>query len=590
MIKKYFLSLFLGCIILWGAFAQSPEEQLQDIFTVNNLMGMSVVAVYQGEMIFNHHMGLSNFAADIPVTNRTMYRIASISKSITAAAFFKLYDQGLVGLDDDISTILGFTIENPNYSGIAITPRMLLSHTSTLNDGSTYGSFLGNTYNNSNPPSVQQLIVPGGNFYASNNWINATPGSYFRYSNLGYGVLASVIEKVSDTRFDIYVRENILEPLGIGGSFNIHDLSGPANLAVLYRMSCGLWDPQADNYPSGFPAPIDYSAYVPGHNGFIFGPQGGLRISAEDLATIMIMFMNDGEYKGIRILEEESVALMKAVQWQYNGSNGNNYSNLFNAWGLGFHISTNQEDGDIVIPEYNMTGHPGEAYGLISDMYFHNNPDFGIIFITNGSAGSWYYGWNSAFYEVEEQIFDVLYNNVVAPLIAEPHYHDIIIDVQGMGTTSPAPGTYTLEQGHDFTLTATPDDGWLFKHFIINGEILEVESLEIILEKNLDITAVFVHNTTGTGLLENKSPLKIWVRSSDNLLVIQADDGHVTNVELEVFSASGIMVSNSAKFNIESGEILHFDLSFLGTGMFIVKLRNDRDFLFVDKIFIRGKR
>lgn len=583
---KKFYTLTLLFILFANSLPASNdhEQQLQEIASINNLMGMSVVAVHDGKIIYNGHFGLANYATGTPANNRTLYRIASISKTITAMAFMQLYEQGLVNPDDDISDIMEYTIQNPVHPDIAITPRMLLSHTSTFNDGSTYNSFLSTTYNNPSPPNISQLIVPGGSHFSSNIWLNALPGEYFQYSNLGYGVLASIIEKVSGERFDVYVRENILEPLEISGSFNLHDIS-LVNLAVLYRMSCDQWVPQADNFPAGLPEPIDYSEYEPGHNGLIFSPQGGLRISSEDLAKIMITLSNKGTYNGVQLLEEETVELMHQQQWQYNGSNGNNYSNLFNAWGLGIHLITNQEDGDIVIPGYEMKGHAGEAYGLISDMYYNNDPDFGIIFITNGSAGAFFGGWNSAFYEVEEQVFSVLYNSLIVPEMTETH--DVIIQVEGLGTTQPAPGTYTLETGETFTVSAEALEGWIFEYFLINNETtIDQPTHEFPVESSIQITAVFSEIPTSTGEIMHDNQPRIYVNHQQRLLTITSGNSSNPFTRLRIYNMQGELVF-SRKINEQvNAETETVDISFLPAGTYITQLKTTKGAPFADKITI----
>ncbi|TVQ17428.1 MAG: class A beta-lactamase-related serine hydrolase [Bacteroidetes bacterium] len=570
MNKLYTLVLLL---ILTSGFVKANnnhEEQLQEIVTTNNLMGMSVVAVHEGKIIYSGHFGLSNFATGIQVTNRTLYRIASISKTITAMAFMQLHEQGLVNLDDDISDIMEYPILNPHHQGTAITPRMLLSHTSTLNDGSTYSSFLSTTYNNPTPPNINQLIVPGGSHFSNNIWINATPGEHFQYSNLGYGVLGSIIEKISGERFDVYVRENILEPLEINGSFNIHDITSVTNLAVLYRMSCDQWVPQADNYPSGLPDPIDYSGYEPGHNGLIFSPQGGLRITAEDLAKIMITLSGKGTYNEIQLLQEETVELMLQRHWQFNGNNGNNYYNLFNAWGLGMHLITNQENGDIVVPGYEMKGHAGEAYGLISDMYYNNDPDFGIIFITNGSAGAYFGGWNSAFYEVEEQIFSLLYNSLIAPEMVETH--DVNIVVEGMGTTQPSPGTYTMEAGEIFNISAHAEEGWIFEHYIINGETISQPAYQLPVESSVQITAVFAEIPTSTGTLLHDNQPRVFVNHNDHLLTIDFGNQQTYYTGIRLYNLKGELVLQEKVTRQTTGNRKTIDVSFLPPGTYITIL------------------
>jgi hypothetical protein len=234
-------------------------------------------------------------------------------------------------------------------------------------------------------------------------WLNHQPGTWFNYSNINYGVIGTLIERISGIRFDIYVRDSILRPLGIKGSFNVSDIENINNVAVLYRNSI----PQNDNYQGIPPPPVNLTGYIIGSNGLIFSPAGGLRISAADLSRFLIMQARFGIYDTLRLLDSATVATMHETNWNYMGNNGNTFGNLFRRWGLGFHLTTNSAGGDIVIPGIAMTGHPGEAYGLISDMYLEHQKQFGLIFITNGYSGTqgYQYGTYSAFYVPEEEVF-----------------------------------------------------------------------------------------------------------------------------------------------------------------------------------------
>lgn len=418
IIKYITLVLFILPMTILSATISEHEipDELEKIFEDHQLVGMSVAVVYKDSIIFESYHGLSSLEKKTPVHDSTLYRVASISKTVTALAFMQLVEKGLVSLDDDLSELLGYPVRNPHNPDQIITPRMLLSHTSTLKDGNAYNDFLSKTYGNPTPPNIRELITPGSQFYGDNVWIKEMPGDYFTYSNLGYGILGTLIEKISQTRFDRFMKENILDTLKIRGSFHVGDLKDPSNLAVLYRKPKGRWTPQADYYPYGLPDQVKYHPYKPGTNGLIFGPQGGLRISARDLSKILIVLMNEGKYKNIQIVEPETLEEMYQVQWQYNGMNGNNYYNLFNSWGMGIHLVNNLELGDNMLPDQSLKGHAGEAYGLISDMYFHENPDFGFIFMTNGSAKPFETGERSAFYKLEEEIAGFLFDHIILPL------------------------------------------------------------------------------------------------------------------------------------------------------------------------------
>jgi CubicO group peptidase (beta-lactamase class C family) len=403
MKTPFFIISFLFATSAALAQLQTAIESIKSHY---NLMGISVVSACNGEVTGSYHAGYKDYARSLYVDDSAMYRIASISKLVTATGLMTLYDQGLFSLDDDVSDYLGFAFRNPSWPQVPITFRMLLSHTSSFQDGSGYSSFLSATYGSVNPPIIQALTLPGGTYYSTNMWRTEKPGTYFVYSNANFGIVATLIERLSNTRFDIFMKNRILDPLGIAGSFNVSDIKNINNVAVLYRKSGGAWVAQIDNYQGVAPSPIDYSGYTLGTNGFIFSPQGGLRCSALDLAKIMLLHTNGGVFEREQIVSSETLAEMHTPQWTYNGSNGDNYYGLFRSWGLGVQITTNTIMGDIVYPNVQMFGHAGEAYGLVSDLYFDPVKRAGVIFLTNGAFNGYAYGTNSAFYRVEEAVFN----------------------------------------------------------------------------------------------------------------------------------------------------------------------------------------
>lgn len=104
------------------------------------------------------------------------------------------------------------------------------------------------------------------------------------------------------------------------------------------------------------------------------------------------------------------VESMRSMAWSYDGNNGNNYFGLFREWGLGVHRTTNTTGEDVIFPGEVMFGHPGEAYGLISDMYWSETVPFGFVWMTNGYHPGFNYafGSSSSYYSVEEELFQDL--------------------------------------------------------------------------------------------------------------------------------------------------------------------------------------
>ena len=385
--------------------SQDLETTLQEIADDYGVMGMSLYVNVDG-VVSETYIGLRDYTRNLPVNQNTQYRIASVSKSFTALGLIKLINDGAIELDDDISEVLGYELRNPNFPDKPITCRMLLSHTSSLQDGSGYAPFLDATYNQNTIPSISELLLGSGSFYTPNMWRQETPGTYFTYSNINYGLIGTLIEALSGLRFDVFMREQILIPLEIDGSFNIQDLTDINNVSALYRYDNG-WVAQWDNYQGIMPIAPNLDDYILGTNGVYFGPQGGLRITAHQMNIISRVLASDGAFYNLNITEENYQS-MKAIAWDYNESNGDNYGGLFNRWALGLHHA-NLSINDAIclaIPE-SFIGHPGEAYGLVSDNYFIEGSDVSFSLLINGVRQGYQAG-TSAFYTIEEDIFEAI--------------------------------------------------------------------------------------------------------------------------------------------------------------------------------------
>jgi len=240
MIKSLFLGVISLLCLSTHTSAQSLATQFNTISANNDMMGGSLIVFCENGIIENLSIGKSDFSRNINTTTDTKYRIASVSKTITAIAIMQLVEQNLLDLDVDISPILGYSVQNPNHPSLPITTRMLLSHTSSIIDGSTYSSFLAATVNNNPIPNLSEILTPSGAYYTAGQFNNTLPGSYFNYSNINYVILGTIIEKASNLRFDVYCKQNISDPLGIDASFNVNDLTDIDELAVIYRKISGV--------------------------------------------------------------------------------------------------------------------------------------------------------------------------------------------------------------------------------------------------------------------------------------------------------------------------------------------------------------
>lgn len=398
----------LSLILITGIIMQSQYKQLlsrlDSIKTVYNVVGMSVVLIENNKITFSEGFGYKDLENQLPVDKNTKYRIASVSKMITTTALMKLYEEGRFKLTDDVSDYLGFKLRNPNFPDQVITFESLLSHTSSLREGDTYDKFLMTSYRAETPPALKELFE--GEFKGEDIW-SKTEGpdkGFFEYANINFGIAGTIIEKLSGKRFDEYVRENIFKPMGVTADFNTYMLPEIKDLSAIYRKEEGKWVAQTDNYKGIKPAERKFSGYVPGFNGLPFGPQGSCRASAEDLAAFVIMNLNGGKYNGKRIIKKETLETMYKPVWIADGKNANNYRGIFSNYALGNHTT------GIIVPGEKLTGHSGDAYGLVSGMYFSTDKKFGIIFMVNG--GEWADGTYSGWFNVEEAILTACYKAI----------------------------------------------------------------------------------------------------------------------------------------------------------------------------------
>lgn len=459
-LKVFILFLTVG---LGGSVWAQPDV-LSSLLETHQLAGMSVVSRCAGEISTEVHVGFRDMELELEVNGATTYRVASISKAVVALAAAKLAEQGSLDLDAPLGTYLEAPPFHPAYPDADLTLRQLLTHTSGIRDGEGYGPFLSASYEQiPDVPDLNSVLGTGGAYYTSNMWGSGAPGVYFQYANLNFGVAATVLEAATGTRFDLLMQSLIFDPYGLDAAFRVQDLDDISNLAVLYRQQNGQWVAQADDYGGVAPEGPDWSSYVPGTSAVCFAPQGGMRTSARDL-TVMAALWSGGMATGadgqpLTLLGPEALSALHEVQWSFDGNNGNNYYGLFNEWANGLHRAASGIGQDAVIPDVDVApfiGHPGEAYGLISDAYATPDGQWNFAFLTNGKWDGYSSGEGSAFYAVEQDVFAALREdllqclslgaeNAFAPdaVVGMPRAGDTLVLLQP-GTPWGAPLSYQL--------------------------------------------------------------------------------------------------------------------------------------------------
>lgn len=363
-INKFFMAIATTVLLFASSCSTFPTDEtdqaIQAVLEEFHAVGVSAAVVKDGKIVYNKSFGYKDWENKIPLANDDVMRIASISKSFTATSLMQFVDQGVISLDDDISDLIGFTIRNPHHPDTPITLKMVLSHTASIRDQDDY--------------STLDHLNPAINGDCANSYFEYKPGEGYNYSNLGLNLAGAILEKVSGVRFDQYVKENVINRLGLYGGHNVDSLDA-TKFAHLYHFRDGEYIESTNAYRS----PADKMPnYVMGYSAPAFSPTGGVKISAHDLAIYMMMHMNYGEYNGVRLISEESSKLMQTIVWKKQAAGEDQY-------GLCLEEFVDYIDD----PKYNVEGnypigHTGVAYGLNSIMIWSPADGWGITAMSNG--------------------------------------------------------------------------------------------------------------------------------------------------------------------------------------------------------------
>ncbi len=200
--KKIFLLLLLPIYVsAQKNYSLELDKYAQAQMNIKGFSG-AVLVVKQNAVLLKKAYGLADREWNIPNTTDTKFRIGSITKQFTAACILQLIEHGKLNLDDKLSKFIpGFP------KGDSVTIHMLLNHTSGIasyTDLSDFGKV-----------GTLSLGMDSMISFFKNRPYNFSPGTQYRYNNSGFFLLGYIIEKVSGQSYENYLRQNILDKLGM---------------------------------------------------------------------------------------------------------------------------------------------------------------------------------------------------------------------------------------------------------------------------------------------------------------------------------------------------------------------------------------
>lgn len=325
-------------------------ERLSSIISTQieekSIPAFSIALVVDQKIVFEKGFGIAR-PNSVAKTNRnaserTVYRVGSVSKLFTDLAMMQLVDEGKVDLDEDVRKYVPeFNPKNP--FGKKITLRQLMSHRSGLVRESPVGHYF-----DPDEPSVKATVES-----LNNTTLVYEPESKTKYSNAGITVVGRVLENVTGKSFETVIKESILDPTGMNeSSFNFDDRV-KSKLAVGQMWTYDGRVFEAPNFKLGI------------------APAGNLYSSVHDLSKFMMAIFNDGVGEKARIISKKRFAEMVEPQ----------FSKQKNAFGIGFALS--DFEGNLAI------GHGGAVYGYSTQWLALPSKKIGVIAasskdITNG--------------------------------------------------------------------------------------------------------------------------------------------------------------------------------------------------------------
>jgi CubicO group peptidase (beta-lactamase class C family) len=278
------------------------ENAIVSLMMESKVPGASFAVVAGDKVIYAKAFGARNLEKNIPTTVDTLYGFGSCTKSYTALAIMQLVQEGKLDVNDPVSKYLDFKL---GKRSIPITIHHLLTHSAGIPNIGIADELI------SRGLGLEHTFIPfssWNDFYLHVNgaaqWITPEPGQRFAYSNGSYTMLGEIIAKVSDMKYEDYIKKRILEPLNMNNSiFTQEEFEKFPDVMTPYygRMKKGKI---VEVFPTSHP--FDKFVYA----------AGGLISSVMDQVNYLKVYLNEGKFEGQEILEKSLLDEMEKIHFK----------------------------------------------------------------------------------------------------------------------------------------------------------------------------------------------------------------------------------------------------------------------------------
>jgi CubicO group peptidase (beta-lactamase class C family) len=312
-------------------------------------VGLAVGVVRNGSLEFFSGHGLAHIASNTPVAQDTVFRIGSITKTFTAIAVLQLWEQGLADLDAPANDYLrAYKLIPARTTHRPATVRQLLTHTSGIPEVVYPSRILGPVFGEM--VKLGQPVPSLAEHYRGGIRLAAEPGTRFTYSDDGFATLGQIVEDVSGTPFDRYLRRRIFEPLGMADTDLLRSDRVKARLATGYELG------------SRGAKAVDDRELITAGGGAIFS-------TPTDMARYVAALLGRGANEHGSVLKPETLAAMFGPQYQPDPR----------ILGIGLAFSRVDVGGHLAVE------HGGILPGFTSQIFLAPDDGVGVFAFTNGA-------------------------------------------------------------------------------------------------------------------------------------------------------------------------------------------------------------
>lgn len=280
------------------------DSLIENEMRSDKVAALAIAVIDSGKVVHLSANGFRDLEGKHKATVNTPFHIASVSKTVTNLAVFKLVESGKIDLNTDINKYVPFEVKNPYYPNDVITVQDLLNHRSGIKDNyEIYEPFW--TIPKGDPKLglaefLKDYLDTDGKRYKKEHYDSSLTYKSFAYSNTGVALLGLIVEHVSGMDYEQFCQQNIFKPLEMENtSWFLKNLD--SNLVAktyVYEDSLGL--------------------LFKGHNGYPDFPGGQLRTSISDYSNLIVAYLNSENNKFI-LQKETTLKITPTPQIAHEG-------------------------------------------------------------------------------------------------------------------------------------------------------------------------------------------------------------------------------------------------------------------------------